>query len=148
VIWRSCRLSVSLLGTWIQSVSDGWGCDGELGDVEADDPDWRSADGDLAGDGFLDSVVGPSGGESLAFVRQCLDEFCESLVCGMLGCGGAELAEDAATRNTAAATMKPTSGFSNVCSALASCLLTIGGRTRTSPVKTSDSNAVSTRLSV
>lgn len=72
------------------------GGDGELGDVEANDPDWWSADGDLAGEGFLDAVVGPSGGESVAFVRQCVDELGEAGVGGVLGCGGAELAEESA----------------------------------------------------
>ena len=59
--------------------------DGELGDVEADGPDWWSADGDLSGEGFLDAVVGPSTGESLTFVRQCLDKLCETGVGGVLG---------------------------------------------------------------
>ena len=67
--------------------------DGELGDVEADGPDWWSADGDLSGEGFLDAVVGPSTGESLTFVRQCLDKLCETGLGGVLG-GGAELAEE------------------------------------------------------
>jgi len=71
-----------------------FGRDGELGDVEVDDAGWWTANGDLAGECPLDTVVGPPGGELFALDPQRFDELGEARVYGVLGGGGAELIEE------------------------------------------------------
>ena len=75
-----------------------FGRDGELGDVEVDDAGRWTANGDLAGECPLDTVVGPPGGELLAFDPQRFDELREARVHGVLGGGSAELIEEVAAR--------------------------------------------------